>query len=56
MKIKYTWRADGEANFYVISSHIDGKENWFARVQLNGEFTARQQCAIINAWCAALSE
>lgn len=35
----YTYRADGESNFYTILCNT----NWFAKVQLNGELTTLQQ-------------
>lgn len=37
----FHWKAQGDANFYVI---LDGQDNWFAQVQLNGGmFTAIQE-------------
>lgn len=53
----YSWRACGDANFYMISFHeAIGIERWFARIQLNGELTTPQQEAIVNNMCKALNE
>lgn len=45
-----TYRADGDANFYTISSG----NYWIARVQLNGEYTVTQQEEIMAGIVTAL--
>jgi hypothetical protein len=42
--------AQGESNFYVL---LDGKR-WIAHIQMNGEFTAPMQEAILHRFADAL--
>lgn len=48
---RYHWRAQGEANFYVIL--LDG--NWFAVVQLNGQMLLQAQLDHMDVIVKALN-
>lgn len=48
----YTFRADGDANFYTILKD----ENWFARIQFNGELTTERQEALVKLMANVLTD
>lgn len=54
---KIVWRADGDANVYYLDQHKpDGRVNWLARVQINGEFLTLRQVQMMGTMTAALND
>ena len=52
MKMTYTYKEAGEANFHTIMKNGD----WFANIQLNGEIHHAKQKDIIGQMIGALDE